>query len=77
MNSNLHDPKLRPSLPVIIFTPLHVLGLLGMEHTLHLALILIFLDLVSRALATQSTLHWTALLLTSFMVSVRYESLDS
>jgi hypothetical protein len=62
-------------LAFIIFTPLHVLGLLGMEHTLHLALILLFLDLAGRALAAHSPLRWTALLLTAFMVSVRYESL--
>ncbi len=62
-------------LAITILTPLHVLGVLGMEHTLHVMLILVFLDLTSRALAKGQPLSWSALLLAAAMVSVRYESL--
>ena len=62
-------------LAMLFFTPLHIMGLLGMEHTLHLFLVLVFLDAVTDSLAKQKPPAWSLLLLTGFMVSVRYESL--
>lgn len=60
---------------VIWFTPLHIIGLLGMEHTLHLSLVLAFLHLSTKALADRKSPSWGLMLLASAMVSVRYESL--
>lgn len=60
---------------IVLLTPLHVLGLLGMEHTLHLALSLAFLNVVGWILARRQFPSWGALLLTSAMVSVRFEGL--
>lgn len=62
-------------LAISYFAPLHVIGLLGMEHTLHLLLVLGFLQFVGTALAQQKSPGWGLMLLTSAMVSVRYESL--
>jgi len=36
---------------IICFTPLPIIGLLGMEHTLHLVLVLAFIHLAGKALA--------------------------
>jgi hypothetical protein len=60
---------------ILFFTPLPVLGLFGMEHALHVALMLAFLDLVGWNLAREELPPWSLLLLTGVMVSVRYESL--
>lgn len=60
---------------IIYFTPLHIMGLLGMEHTLHLLLVLAFLYLGGKALAEGQSPATGLLLLASVMVSVRYESL--
>jgi hypothetical protein len=60
---------------ILFFTPLPVLGLLGMEHALHVALTLAFLDVVGFTLAEGRPPSWGLLLLTGLMVSVRYESL--
>ena len=60
---------------ILYLTPLHILGVLGMEHTLHLALILLFLDLAGRSLADRRSPDWTLLLLAGLLVAVRYESL--
>lgn len=60
---------------VIWFTPLHVIGLLGMEHTLHLSLVLAFLHVSTKALADRKSPSWGLMLLASAMASVRYESL--
>ena len=46
-----------------------------MEHTLHIALTLTFLDLVVRALAKGQFPSWRLLVLAGVLVSVRYESL--
>ncbi len=62
-------------LGISYFAPLHVIGLLGMEHTLHLLLVLGFLLLMGNALAQEKSAGWALMLLTSAMVSVRYESL--
>ena len=62
-------------LAIFYFVPMHVIGLLGMEHTLHLLLVLGFLQLVGTALARQKSPGWGLMLLTSVLVSVRYESL--
>lgn len=62
-------------LAVIYFTPLHIMGILGMEHTLHLMLVLAFLHLAGNAIAEGKSPARGLLLLASFMVSVRYESL--
>jgi len=60
---------------LVFFTPLHVMGLLGMEHSLHIALTLAFLNGVGRSLASEQCPSWGLLILASFMTSVRYESL--
>ena len=62
-------------LAFVFFTPLHAIGVLGMEHTLHLALALLFLAAFSRVYAEQKFPGWGLLLLTALMVSVRYEGL--
>jgi hypothetical protein len=62
-------------LAIFYFAPLRVVGLLGMEHTLHLLLVLGFLQLVGNALAQQKSPGWGLMMLTSAVVSVRYESL--
>jgi hypothetical protein len=59
---------------IVIFTPLYALGLLGMEHALHLALTLAFLDLVGWTLARERSPSGGLLLLTGAMAAVRYES---
>jgi hypothetical protein len=60
---------------IVFFTPLHVMGILGMEHSLHLLLVLAFLKVFSAAVAKAESPSLGFLFLTSFMVSVRYESL--
>ncbi|HYL85234.1 MAG TPA: hypothetical protein VE263_13440 [Candidatus Angelobacter sp.] len=60
---------------LVVFAPLHVMGLLGMEHTLHIALTLAFLNLVGRGLEEGEFPSWGLLALAGMMVSVRYESL--
>jgi hypothetical protein len=67
--------QLAALLTISYFTPLHLMGLLGMEHTLHLLLVLAFLHVATDTLAKQKSPSWGLMLLTSFMVSVRYESL--
>jgi hypothetical protein len=62
-------------LAILYFTPMHVVGLLGMEHSLHLLLVLGFLQLVGNALGHQKSSGWGLMILTGAMVSVRYESL--
>ena len=46
-----------------------------MEHSLHLLLVLGFLDLFGNSIAQETSSRWGLMLLTSAMVSVRYESL--
>jgi hypothetical protein len=67
--------QLAALLTILYFTPLQIMGLLGMEHTLHLFLVLAFLHVATDALAKRESPSWSVMLLTSFMVSVRYESL--
>src|SRR2546428_10212027 len=62
-------------LAIVYFTPLHIVGLFGMEHTLHLLLVLAFLHLAGNALAGQKSPSPGLMLVTGLMVSVRYESL--
>ena len=62
-------------LAALCFTPLHVMGLLGMEHSLHLMLVLAFLSVAAEVLAEQRPPTWGLLILASLLVSVRYESL--
>jgi hypothetical protein len=60
---------------IVIFTPLPVLGLLGMEHTLHIALVLLFLPAVGEALAQGTNPPWKLLFLSAALVATRYEGL--
>lgn len=60
---------------MVCLTPLHVIGLLGMEHTLHLTLVLAFLHLAGKTFADGESPSWGMMLVASAMVSVRYESL--
>lgn len=62
-------------LAIVLFVPLPVLGVLGMEHTLHLLFVLAFLHLFSKRYASDQNPDWTILLLACAMTSVRYESL--
>lgn len=56
---------------IIILAPLFVSGLLGMEHTLHLTLVLVFLRLFDRAEQHPKKLA----LISALMVGARYEGL--
>lgn len=56
---------------VVLCTPLFVIGVIGMEHTLHLLLTLLFLDIFLR----DDVPSWQAGLITALMVSARYEGL--
>lgn len=60
---------------LVLFTPLAVLALIGMEHTLHLLLVLALLHLVSRTLVLRKPPGTGVLLLTAAAVTVRYETL--
>lgn len=60
---------------IVLFAPLPALGLLGMEHTLHLALIFLFLPAVGGAIAARANPTWLLLVVTAVMVATRYESL--
>lgn len=62
-------------LAIVLFVPLPVMGVLGMEHTLHLVLVLAFLHLFSRRYSTGKNPDWTILLTACAMTSVRYEGL--
>ena len=62
-------------LAITVLAPLPVLGLLGMEHTLHIALVFSFLAAVTVTIAARSTPSASLLLLTAAMVATRYESL--
>lgn len=59
---------------LVLFTPLHVVGLIGMEHALHILLTLIFLRLSADLLVEH---RWSLWLwpLVPIMTMVRYESL--
>jgi len=59
---------------IVLFTPLHVIGLIGMEHSLHALLALIFLRLSADLVVDH---HWRLWLLpvVPAMVMVRYESM--
>lgn len=59
---------------IVLFTPLHVLGLIGMEHSLHVLLTLVFLRLSADLLAEHRWSSWLWALVPS-MVMVRYESM--
>jgi hypothetical protein len=56
---------------VVLLTPLFAIGTLGMEHTLHLFLTLLFLQRFDRS--TEST--WIIATITILMVAARYEGL--
>jgi len=60
---------------IVVLTPLDVLGILGMEHSLHLALSLAFLTIAGRTLARREFPSAGLLLLAGAAVSVRLESL--
>lgn len=62
-------------LVIAILTPLPILATLGMEHTLHVLLVFVFLQLIGHALSKREPPGWGLLLLAAAMVSVRYESL--
>lgn len=58
-----------------VLTPLHVVALTGMEHTLHIVLAIGFLALSARAIANPRTLDYRLPFLASVMVATRYEGL--
>jgi hypothetical protein len=60
---------------IVCFVPLPVMGILGMEHTLHICLVFLFLDLFSRAYQKGQIPLWSAAPLAFAMTAVRYESL--
>jgi hypothetical protein len=73
--------RVRPSarlaalLGIVILTPLPVLGILGMEHTLHVALVFAFLQSAGDAIANRARPPWSLLLVSAVMVMTRYEGL--
>jgi hypothetical protein len=60
---------------VVFFAPLHVIGILGMEHALHILLTFVFLQAFSTEYARGRFPSWGLLLITAAMVSTRYEGL--
>ena len=61
---------------LVLFTPLFVIGLLGMEHSLHLLLTLLFLGyFLEEPAAGQPQRLATLALVTTLMVATRYEGL--
>ena len=61
-------------LAVILFTPLPVIVICGMEHTLHFLFTFLFLTRFCAALEKPSV-HWTIYLYGALMVATRYEGL--
>lgn len=61
----------------VLLTPLTVIGVLGMEHSLHLLLTLLFLDYFMERPAPAGTSQklWPIVIITALMVSARYEGL--
>ncbi|HET7349095.1 MAG TPA: hypothetical protein VFJ10_17285, partial [Acidobacteriaceae bacterium] len=57
---------------LVICAPLFVIGVIGMEHTLHLLFTLLFLEIFLRE---DDLPAWRAALITALMVSARYEGL--
>ena len=57
---------------LVICAPLFVIGVIGMEHTLHLLFTLLFLEIF---LPQDDLPAWRAALITALMVSARYEGL--
>jgi hypothetical protein len=55
----------------VLLTPLFVVGTLGMEHSLHLLLVLLFLD----CFENQTKPLWLVVVITALMVGTRYEGL--
>jgi hypothetical protein len=58
---------------MVVFTPLFVLGMLGMEHSLHLLLTLLFLEYFLRQEPGERLVRLGAI--TTLMVATRYEGL--
>lgn len=61
-------------LAVILFTPLPVIVICGMEHTLHFLFTFLFLTRFCAGVE-RSFLHWTVYLYGALMVATRYEGL--
>ena len=60
---------------IALLVPLHVMAVTGMEHSLHIALALLFLHLSAKLIAGERQLDWMLLAVTAAMVSARYEGL--
>ena len=56
---------------LVLFTPMFVVGILGMEHSLHLLLTLLFLNQIDK----RDSPIWTVAAITALMVATRYEGL--
>ena len=71
--SRFLEPKLQTVLLIlfVLCPPLFVLGILGMEHSLHLLLTLLFLDLFLK----DDVPAWQAIAISTTMVAARYEGL--
>jgi hypothetical protein len=67
--------RLAPLLAVVLFTPLAAMAHLGMEHTLHIALTLLFAWRASKAIAENRQRDGWLVALTPFLVMTRFESL--
>jgi hypothetical protein len=56
---------------MVLFTPMFVIGTMGMEHSLHLLLTLLFLQQIDE----QDSPIWSVAVVTMLMVATRYEGL--
>jgi hypothetical protein len=62
-------------LGVVVLGLLHVMALIGMEHSIQIALSLLFVSYMVPVLAKRESVRPTAFLIAAAMVSVRYEGL--
>ena len=60
---------------LVFFAPLHVVGILGMEHALHILLALAFLSVFSTQYERDQFPSWGLLLLAAALAATRYEGL--
>jgi hypothetical protein len=62
-------------LSLALLAPMHTLVLIGMEHSMHIAVCLVFLGLAARTVSNRSPMGRSILAVAAIMVWVRYEGL--
>lgn len=74
-NGMLPKAKTPALLALVLFTPMATMAHIGMEHTLHCALTLLFAWRASAAISEPRRMDWLLILLTPALVMTRFEGL--